>query len=106
MLPKDRHIKLLSFFVILCGVLVECQRKTKKKVGRKVSNPEQLWTGVYFCLGALALMFVPLIGYFIYNIYRDPDLPKLTRELFGVMKRKTLSYLSADKKKAAEAKTT
>lgn len=92
---KATILRALIYLVFLLHLLVECKPKPKKaKFGAKSAKKTDVMTGVYFCVGALALMFVPIVSFFFYNLLRDPDLPKLLREAYKVMKGKTLSYLS------------
>lgn len=92
-----RLVLLLFIFYLVDGT----RRARKPKVGRKRSKEHDHWVGLYYVLGTLALMIFPIIGYFFYNVYKDPLTPRLASELFEVVKRKTLSYVG---KKNTEAK--
>lgn len=62
--------------------------------------------GVNFCLVVLALTFIPLIGYFIYNVIKDPITPTLFTNAQQMMRDKTLGYLSnGSNEKQNEQKT-
>lgn len=98
---KSFRVCFLSLLLAVFSVLqlfVEVDAKTKRpkpKFGRKVRNSDTVWTGVYYCCGGLALMFVPLLGYFLYNLYKDPEMPKVFSELLELAKKRTLGYLSS-----------
>eukprot|EP01039_Chlorochromonas_danica_P003738 gene3738-4087_t len=95
---KVTILRALIYSVFLLHLVVECKPKPKKaKFGNKSAKKTDVMTGVYFCVGALALMFVPIVSFFFYNLLRDPDLPKLLREAYKAVKGKTLSYLSTQR---------
>eukprot|EP01031_Cornospumella_fuschlensis_P047161 gene47161-57761_t len=77
----------------MLNVSQKTKRARKPKVGRKRSKEHDHWVGLYYVLGTLALMIFPIIGYFFYNVWKDPLTPKLAAEIFEVVKKRTLSYV-------------
>lgn len=61
-------------------------------------------TGLYFCLVAFLLCFVPSILVFLYNVLRDPLTPTLISNASKMVQTKTFSYLSKSKRIAQEEK--
>lgn len=62
--------------------------KKKKKGGTDVSF------ALFFVACIFCLTFIPLIGYFLYNVWRDPLTPTLMRNGTEMMKEKTMGFLS------------
>eukprot|EP01033_Poteriospumella_lacustris_P014761 gene14761-10557_t len=52
-------------------------------------------TGMYICLIALLLCFVPAVLVFFYNLYKDPMTPQLIKRLFLSLKDNFTRQLSA-----------
>lgn len=98
---KGLRVKFVMSVVLMLHLwsLVEGKRARVKKRGRKKGNTN--WTfGILFILGLFCLTFVPLIGYFLYNVWRDPLTPTLMKNGTDMLKEKTMGFLS--KKKATD----
>jgi len=52
---------------------------------------------LWFVGGIFCLTFVPLICYFLYNVWKDPLTPTLVKNGAELMKEKTMGYLSKRK---------
>lgn len=74
-------------------------RVNKKKKKSKDMTFAFMFVGVIFCL-----TFVPLIGYFLYNVWKDPVTPTLLKNGTELLKEKTMGYLSKRKGNEAEEK--
>lgn len=104
-----RQSKLLLIITILNAVylsntLVEAQakgggkqRKSKKggASGGSKKSGAGYTTGMYICLIALLLCFVPAVLVFFYNLYKDPMTPQLIKRLFLSLKDNFTAQLSA-----------
>eukprot|EP01033_Poteriospumella_lacustris_P015984 gene15984-11436_t len=110
-----RQSKLLLIITILNAVylgktLVEAQskggnkRKGNARGGKKGStggggggkkSGAGYSTGMYICLIALLLCFVPAVLVFFYNLYKDPMTPQLIKRLFLSLKDNFTRQLSA-----------
>jgi predicted transporter len=73
-------------------------KKARVKKGKK--NRGDMSSAVMFVGVIFALTFVPLIGYFIYNVWNDPLTPSLVKNGTELIKEKTMGFLS--KRKTAE----
>jgi hypothetical protein len=95
-------VRFIIYILFIFFIIIECKPspKTKSKKprpGRKGQDKDTIMLGLYYCIGGLAIMFLPLIGVFFHNLYKDPMTPQLISEMYGTMKSKTLSYMSAKK---------
>ncbi|GLD94896.1 hypothetical protein PINS_up003521 [Pythium insidiosum] len=58
---------------------------------QSVSSMEEFWTFIAVVYG---LMFVPVIGFFVYMILRDPAASQLVTLMWQWLKGKTFNFLS------------
>lgn len=106
-MPTIKHIlsklhttSLLIFYIIFFVLIeVECARKKKKKFVKSKrpgdgSLSAMLYTGLFF----IALVFVPIIGIFIYRMVKDPITPDLIKNGWEYLKERSFGYLSASNK--------
>lgn len=86
-------------------ILVDCasspsNKGTVRNRGKKqqlaASNHE---FGLYFCVVAFILCVIPSIGYFFYNVYKDPVTPVLIKRIFTLVKEKSFGFLSREEAK-------
>jgi hypothetical protein len=68
----------------------------RAKNSKKKKNHDHTY-GLWFILVLFLLTFVPLILYFLYNVYKDPLTPSLIKNGTEVLKEKTMGYLSKKK---------
>eukprot|EP01038_Epipyxis_sp_PR26KG_P011490 gene11490-15389_t len=97
----DRLLLLLMIFFLFCDLILCTKsnprakaRRNQKKAGNDFAEH---WTGVYYCLFLFLLCFVPAIGYFIYNVAKDPVTPTILTNLYNNVQEKTIGYLSKNK---------
>lgn len=67
------------------------------RAGKKKKQSTNMTFALYFVGGIFLLTFVPLIGYFLYNVYKDPLTPTLIKNGSELMKEKTMGFLSKRK---------
>jgi hypothetical protein len=72
--------------------------KKKKSKGGNITYA-LMFVGAIFCL-----TFVPLVFYFLYNVWNDPLSPTLVKNGTELLKEKTMGFLSRKKQAAAEEK--
>lgn len=104
---------ILNFFFIVD--LIEGQSRGSKPGGKKgaaksrnrktgsstKASGASYSTGLYVCLVALVLCFIPAIAVFFYNLYKDPMTPELVNRLFQAIKSNLTGQLSKKKNTAA-----
>ena len=74
---------------------VLCKKTTSRKAKKDVDHT----SGLIFVGVLLVLCFVPSIGYFIYNVYKDPDTPTILNNAIQLVKEKSFGNLSRNKAK-------
>lgn len=68
----------------------------KARVGKKKKKSDVSFP-LFFVACIFCLTFVPLIGYFLYNVWRDPLTPTLVKNGTEMMREKTMGFLSKRK---------
>lgn len=104
LLDANRSFR-LKFMVVLFTIMnlwyfVESKRARVSKKKRKKNGDltyALLFVGVIFCL-----TFVPVIIYFLYNVWRDPLTPSLVQNGTDLLREKTMGFLSKRKQKEAK----
>lgn len=71
----------------------------RSRAGKKKKQSTDMSFALYFVGAIFLLTFVPLIGYFLYNVYKDPLTPTLLKNGSELMKEKTMGFLSKRKTK-------
>ncbi len=96
------HISTWKYWIVCLLLLISCilTESVKKKRGGKSKKaiPDGTMYGVYFCIGLLVLSFIPGLGLFCYNVYKDPITPQLWKRLLESIQQRTLSFLSTREK--------
>lgn len=92
----------ICFYVIIIFSLIlslvdaaEGPKRNRRRKKKDVSDTSL--TGVYYCLGIMALTIIPSIVMFFYSIYKDPMTPTVFSRMVEVLKERTIGYLSAQK---------
>lgn len=101
LLDKSKSLN-LKFMVVLIACMnlwcfVESKRARVNKKKKKKSK--DLTHGLIFVGMTLCLTFVPLLCYFIYNVWKDPLTPTLVQNGTDLVKEKTMGFLSKRKQK-------
>ena len=88
-------VVVFTFMNLWCVVESKRARVSKKK--KKTSTDltyALLFVGFIFCL-----TFVPLVVYFLYNVWKDPLTPSLVQNGTDMLKEKTMGFLSKRKQR-------
>ena len=84
--------------IMNCWNFIESKRARVNKKKKKSDHSYALkFIGVMF-----GLTFIPLILYFLYNVYKDPLTPTLIKNGSEILKEKTMGFLSKKNKKELE----
>lgn len=74
----------------------------RARAGKKKKQSTDMSFALYFVGGIFLLTFVPLICYFLYNVYKDPLTPTLIKSGSELMKEKTMGFLSKRKSRSED----
>lgn len=84
-------IMVMSLWYEVEGKKARVSRNKKKRGG-------DMTYGLMFVGALFGLTFIPLIGYFLYNVWKDPLTPTLVKNGTEMFKEKTMGYLSNKRK--------
>ena len=97
---RTLRLKCVMIMLIFMNVWLTVDSKRGRAAGKKKKQSTNMTFALYFVGGIFLLTFVPLIGYFLYNVYKDPLTPTLIKNGSELMKEKTMGFLS--KRKASD----
>jgi hypothetical protein len=96
------RILLSAMFMVNVWWKVEGKRARVKKKGK--NGKSDMTFAIAFVIGVFCLTFIPLIGYFLYNVWKDPLTPSLVKNGTEMLKEKTMGFLSKKKRGEVEDK--
>ena len=81
----------LCIFLVFVVDCVEGKRKTPREHKKRETDHT---TGLWFVGVMFFLCFIPALGVFAWNVWKDPDTPQLVENLVNLAKEKAFGNLS------------
>mmetsp|Transcript_25754 Transcript_25754/g.51621 ORF Transcript_25754/g.51621 Transcript_25754/m.51621 type:complete len:111 (+) Transcript_25754:1-333(+) len=100
---KSLRVKCMLMLMIVFNLWAVVDGK-RARVNKKKKKSRDMTFAFMFVAVIFCLTFVPLIGYFLYNVWKDPITPTLIKNGGDLLKEKTMGFLSKRKGPDAEEK--